>query len=198
MTTRRAAGGFTRALPQDAPAELRPLRPARGDRAARRAAARPEDGLGAQDGRGDRVRTGARLRCHPLGHRAGAGRRRLQHEVPGALGRAGGSLSLLGKGLLDPRPLPTPVAGVGGVPRKLRPGTTREGFIFAVKHALLLGWLGLVGEGASFPCKCFTGLLELAHTVRNDRAHTGKILSKVLVSVPTLLSYIVVFLVCQL
>lgn len=167
MTTRRAAGGFTRALPQDAPVELRPLRPARGGRAARRAAAKPEDGLGAQDGRGDRVRAGARLRRQPLGHRAGAGRRRLQHEVPvpgrgRAGGRAGGSLCLLGKGLHDPGPLTAPWSPAGLCPRRgpateggpasFGPGTAPEGCIFAVKYAPLLGWLEL-GEGTSLPCK---------------------------------------------
>lgn len=35
VTTRHLPGGFTRALPQDAPAELRPLRPGRGGRAVR-------------------------------------------------------------------------------------------------------------------------------------------------------------------
>lgn len=186
MTTRRAAGGFTRALPQDAPAELWALRPARGGSAACRATASPEDGLGAQDGRGDRVRAGARLRRQPFGHRAGAGCRRIQHEVPGALGRAGGNLGPLGKGLQDPVPLPGIATMIGslaylawgpspaawpsgpwslpgfcppqwraweGGPATFGPGAAPEGFIFAVKHARLLGWFGLVGEGVSFPCK---------------------------------------------
>lgn len=40
--------------------------------------------MGAEDGRGDRVRAGARVRRQPFRHRAGAGGRRLQHEVTAA------------------------------------------------------------------------------------------------------------------
>lgn len=40
-----------------------------------------EDGVGAEDGRSNRVRSGSRLRCQPLRHWARAGRRCLQHEV---------------------------------------------------------------------------------------------------------------------